>query len=92
MKVITKVSLLGVALAALSMTTPARADDQQHRNRLDLQRQMSETSALASTTVAVYAGGRGLGGETVSSRSTEPELKVCQDGHGRARLRFVQPE
>lgn len=88
MKTFTKFSLLA-AFAALLGSGTALADDQQLQNRLALQRAQMDKNQR--TTVAVYAGNRGVGRDyrrTSQARSaTRFELRT--NAHGQQFGAFV---
>jgi hypothetical protein len=84
MKSITKISLAVVAAAVLGSLS-ARADDQQLANRLAIQR----APAASDTSVAIFANGQGLGGNTaqlndLNNQGPQPVLRF--DGHGQQSL------
>jgi hypothetical protein len=77
MKLITKFSLIAAALAVFGAIS-ARADDQQLANRLAIERAQASN---ATTTVAVFSGGQGLGG-AAQTGAQEKQLAQRNDGHG----------
>ena len=82
MKTLTKLSLAVAVLATLG-TTAALADDQQLRNRLDMQRAQAAKNQR-TTTVAVYAGNRGIGRSycRADERRSETRFELRSNAHG----------
>ena len=82
MKTLTKLSL-AVALLATLGSTAALADDQQLRNRLDMQR-AQDAKNQRTTTVGVYAGDRGLGRthRRADDRRSETRFELRSNAHG----------
>lgn len=81
MKLITKLSLLSAALAALGASV-AFADDQQLQNRLTLQQSQESQHGQRNTTVAVYANDRGVGSNAVRDERSEQRFEVRFHPHG----------
>jgi hypothetical protein len=83
MKLITKLSLVAAAIAALG-TSAAFGDDQQLQNRLATQRaQDSQRIRPTTTTVAVYAGQGGLGASAPLDQRAETHFELRFNAHGR---------
>ncbi len=70
-------------------TSAAFADDQQLTNRLAVAR-TQQNSAEQSTTVAAYAGQRGVGESAAPSQSADPRLELRDNGHGALRTQYTQ--
>ncbi len=79
---LTKLTLSAAVLAIIG-STAAFADDAQLQNRLAAQRAQSPTSVL-QTTVAVYAGQRGIGQsvEATQEERTETRFELRTNAHG----------
>jgi uncharacterized lipoprotein YajG len=77
MKLITKFILIAAAVAVFGSLS-ARADDQQLANRLAI---AHAQASKASTSVAVYANGQGLG-SSIAQPAQEKQLVQRNSGHG----------
>jgi hypothetical protein len=82
MKSITKISILAAAVAVTGSLS-ARADDQQLENRLAIQQAQA---ASPQTSVAVFANGQGLGGNSAQMDPNGPQPTLRFDGHGQQSL------
>jgi hypothetical protein len=82
MKLLTKLS--AAAIFAVLGTSAAFADDAQLQNRLAVARQGTPRS-LNTPTIAVYAGGRGVGQvQSTGQRQRQDIWKTFQAGNGPA--------
>ena len=88
MKLITKLSLISAALAALG-TSAAFADDQQLQNRLVLQQSQESQHGQRNTTVGVYANDRGVGRSAARDERSEPRAEVRFNSHGQSYTAYV---
>ncbi|MEO8351736.1 MAG: hypothetical protein ABI680_08390 [Chthoniobacteraceae bacterium] len=88
MKTVTKLSLSAVVAAILG-TSAALADDPQLQNRLALQRAQAATDH--QTTIAVYAGDRGVGRSSSGSddRRADTRFELRTNAHGQTFGVFV---
>jgi hypothetical protein len=83
MKLLTKLSLVSAIFAAIG-TSMTFADDPQLQNRLAAAREGAPRS-LNTPTIAVYAGGRGVGQvQSTGQRQRQDILKTFQAGNGPA--------
>jgi hypothetical protein len=87
MKTIAKVSFVAITLALLT-SSAAFADDQQLRQLLDVRRAQAERD-IQQTTVAVSAGGRGVGRRTATAARTGSRFQLRYDQHGQAYGTYV---
>lgn len=82
MKLLTKISLVAAAFAAIG-TTAAFADDQQLQNRLAIQRAQNSQGSLRTTTVAAYGSLRGVGRSSVmQSQPAKSRFELRSNAHG----------
>jgi hypothetical protein len=89
MKLLTKLSLIAAVFAAIGPSA-AFADDQQLQNRLALQRaQMARDQK--TTTIAVYAGERGVGRKQArtNDQRAETRFELRSNAHGQTFGVFV---
>ena len=80
MKTIAKVTFIAATVALLT-SNAAFADDQQLRQLLDVKRAQAERDRQ-QTTVAISAGGRGVGYRTVTAAPTATRFQLRQNQHG----------
>lgn len=81
MKNLTKSFLFAATVAAFA-TSVASADDQQHQNRLALQRAQAE-AGQHTTTIAFYGNGRGVGQRhTVQAERMTGRFELRSNAHG----------
>lgn len=80
MKSITKLSFLAATVAVFA-TSAAYADDQQLQNQLALQRAQN-TQPTRTTTIAVYANGRGIGRSASQDMSADTRFELRTNAHG----------
>jgi hypothetical protein len=88
MRLITRLSLISAALAALG-TSASFADDQQLQNRLALRQTQESQHGQRNTTIAVYANDRGVRRSAGRDERSEPRAEVRFNSHGQTYTAYV---